>query len=268
MNSMTPRMSDMPGLWRRSLIDRADGSRDVTTQVHWLQGQSLFADLRQPRLRSELAHVETLRDLSPQDCLQLALQEGFAGRLLFDGDCFEWRRCIDYQPPAAVADAGWLYWESDILVEKGRDVPYIEHWHRDAAVVDRPPCAIVLRGIEQPDALLLLVGTVFMFARARTAPAAPGQTLAQCVAGAASAREARALVDCEISLGQVGRRGCRIRASTLPYRVGRDLGVAVAGSCITTMDTGPRGEALCRRWEVIESEGDPGADWTAVSGDA
>ena len=259
-------MESMPGLWWRSLIERADGTRDVTTNVRWLQGATLFVDLRQPASLPGLPHATALQALSPQDCLALAQQQGFAGRLLFDGDCFEWQRQIDYQPPTAAADAGFLYWESDVLVEKGRDEFYIEHWHREAAVAGPPVCATVLRGTERPDAILLLVGTTFMFARARAVTATFGQTLAQCVAGADSVRWARALVDCEISLGRVRAGACLIEASTLPWRVGCDLAVNAAGAMLTTQDIGPDGAARVSRWEVAQAEGDPGAAWAAVSG--
>ncbi len=254
VKASVPLMTDMPGLWRRSLIERADGLRDITTRVNWLQGQTLFVDLRQPQPAPVLHQARSLQDLSLQDCLALATQEGFAGRLLFDGHWFEWQRSIDYQPQAALADAGRLFWESGVLVEEGRDARYVEHWHRDPAVVTRPLYAMRLRGAGQSDAMLVRAGAVFMFARGRSTTVAPGHTLEQCVLGAASVTVARALVDCEISLGEITAGRYLIQASTLPYRVGQDLKVATSGSFITTSDTAPRGETAVRRWEVIEAE--------------
>lgn len=261
MNTNCPTLAAMPGLWRRSLIERADGSRDITTRVYWLQGPTLYVDLRQPASLPDQAPVGSLQGLSQQDCLALAQQQGFAGRLQFDGDCFEWQRQIDYQPASAAADAGWLYWESQVLVERGRDEYYIEHWHRDAALAAAPLCAMTLHGVEQPDAILLRVGPTFMFARARTTTAPFGKTLAECVAGAGSVQSARALVDCEISLGRIGAGRCVIQASTLPWRVGCDLAVRVSGATLTTGDTGPDASPRTRHWDIAQAEGDPATDW-------
>ena len=88
----------MPGMWRRSLLIAADGARDFTTQVRWLQAQTLYVDLRQSAALPDFLHQRCLLDLTFEDCAQLALQEAFAGRLGFDGECFEWLRLIDFQP--------------------------------------------------------------------------------------------------------------------------------------------------------------------------
>src|SRR5580700_5540438 len=123
-----PPLADMPGMWRRSLIIQADGVRDTTSQVRWLQARTLFVDLRQGAALPDFLQLRCLDDLSFPDLLQLARQEGFAGRLGFEGDCFEWRRLIDFQPRSLRADAGRLWWEDEILVEAGRDEAYVEHW--------------------------------------------------------------------------------------------------------------------------------------------
>ena len=52
------------GLWTRSLIAWPDGKRDVTTQVAWLQGTGLFADLRQPPARFGSSHTHNVLTLS------------------------------------------------------------------------------------------------------------------------------------------------------------------------------------------------------------
>lgn len=246
MRHRAPPLSDMPGMWRRTLITHADGTRDTTTQVRWLQGPTLFVDLRQGVALPDFPNLRGLNDLSHEDCAALALQAGFAGRLEFDGDCFEWRRRIDFQPRAGT-DAGRLWWDGEVLIEAGRDVPYTEHWLRDPSVGLRPLSGLRLRDTQTGVAAQIVqVGTVFMLARDRAVVLPEGPTLAECVAGAASLAEARALLDCEITLGAGGFGPAPvILASTQPWRVAERFALPGAPA----------------RWEVIEAEGDPGALW-------
>ena len=90
-------ITDTLGLWERSLIAWPDGRQDTTTFVAWLQGPSLFTDLRQPANPPSFDGVSCLDDLQPQHLDWLVRQEGFAGRFLRDGDAFEWRRIIDFE---------------------------------------------------------------------------------------------------------------------------------------------------------------------------
>jgi hypothetical protein len=257
----------MPGMWRRSLLIHADGARDSTSQVRWLQARTLFVDLRQAGDLPDFLHLGCLNDLDPRDCTQLARQEGFAGRFGFDGDCFEWLRLIDFQPRSPFADAGRLWWEEEILMEAGRDIPYVEHWQRDPTVVTRPLAALRLRDpLEGVTALAIQVGTVFMFARARRSELPAGQTLAQCVAGASSLAAAREMLDCEITLGSVGSgegaAGANvILASTHPWRVSESFVLVCADSTVSTGDVDPSGRPRVRRWEILEAEGDPASVW-------
>lgn len=269
MQHQAPPLSEMPGMWRRSLIIHADGARDSTTQVRWLQAKTLFVDLRQGAALPDFLHLRCLNDLTMEDCARLAPQEGFAGRLGFDGDCFEWRRLIDFQPQSPSADAGRLWWQDDILIEAGRDVAYVEHWMRDPTVVTRPLAALLLREVESGlAALAVQVGTVFMYARDRGVALASGASLAECVAGAGSLAEAHAMLDCEITLGSAGARaepagdrGDVILASTHPWRVSERFQLTCSDSTVSTVDTDPAGVTVSRRWEVLEAEGDPGAAW-------
>jgi hypothetical protein len=255
----------MPGMWRRSLLIAADGARDFTTQVRWLQAQTLYVDLRQSARLPDFLHQRCLLDLTFEDCAQLAQQEAFAGRLGFDGECFKWLRLIDFQPQGSRADAGWLWWEEQTLIEAGRDVPYVEHWVRDPTVVTRPLAALRLRDpAAQVAAIAVQVGTVFMFARDRRVALPRGASLAECVAGAGSVEEARAMVDCEITLGSAGPGGNVILASTHPWRAGERFELACAQSTARTVEFDPTGSAVSRSWEVVEVEGDPRAVWPEI----
>ena len=260
----------MPGMWRWSLLIEASGVRDYTSQVRWLQAQTLFVDLRQGAALADFPQLRCLNDLTFEDCTQLARQEGFAGRLRFDGDCFEWLRLIDFQPRSLRADAGRLWWEDEVLIEAGRDVAYVEHWMRDPTVVTRPLAALRLRDVAAGVAgLVVQVGTVFMFARDRQTPLPAGTSLGECIAGAASLAGARAMLDCEITLGSAGfgaksdadDSGNVILASTHPWRVGQRFELACTDSTVTTSDTDPAGKPATRRWEILEAEGDPEVVW-------
>lgn len=129
------RVSDCVGLWRRTLLVEADGSRDTGTGVTWLQGESAFVDSR-----------------------------GFAGTLTGDGGVFEWHRTVDVEATGA-PDVGEMCWQGKTLVETGVHTDYVEHWVRDE--VESTPCwALFLTGPHSVPGLLLRVGNRFGFAGA------------------------------------------------------------------------------------------------------
>jgi hypothetical protein len=129
---VTPTIAECSGLWRRTLLIEADGSRNTGTNVVWLQGLSLFVDVRGP-------------------------DEGFAGRLDQRLDIFEWDRLVDLQPPG-LPDAGRMSWDGDILVEVGVHADYTEHWERQPGAVE--PCW----GLLLSSAVLVRVGNRFGWA--------------------------------------------------------------------------------------------------------
>ena len=123
--------SSCAGLWRRTLLIEADGSRVPGGHVRWLQGDSIYVDSR-----------------------------GFGGRLDQHGDVFEWHRMVDLEPPGPFPDEGAMHWDGNTLVETGVHVDYVEHWVRDDG--PRTPCwALTLRSADEGDALLLRVGAAF-----------------------------------------------------------------------------------------------------------
>ncbi|MGE2712649.1 hypothetical protein ACQI4L_01190 [Mycolicibacterium litorale] len=130
-------MDDCTGLWRRTLLVEADGSRDTGTDVVWLQGISAYVDSR-----------------------------GFAGVLTQRGDTFEWRRDFDVAPLSEFPDVGAVHWDGDTLVERGVYADYVEHWERDGGPVG--PCWAMWLTPATPSAggsgLLLRVGGRFGWA--------------------------------------------------------------------------------------------------------
>jgi hypothetical protein len=109
------------------------------------------------------------------------------------------------------------------------------------------------------NAVLLRVGSTFMFARNRTMPLPAQRTLQECVAAAPTVKVARQLVDCEISAGVVAAEGFRITASTLPFRRGRLLDHQLLHDSVMTLDHRSGGTGGARIWTIIDCEGDVGA---------
>lgn len=260
VQARVPHLADLRGLWQRSLISWPDGTRDTTTIVRWLQGSRAYVDLRQPAELGDFSHRRSLADLSMDDCARLAEQQGFAGRISFDGTHFEWERLIDLQPKALYADAGSLWWEDGVLIEKGRDIAYTEHWHRDDSAAVQPCASLAL--CEKSDGIngrLLRVGSWFMYARDRAAALPEHTSLSECVSAAPTLSHARVLIDCEISFGLVTREGFLISASSLPYRAGDLLGQRLDDHTLITKDRDAYGSTRVRRWDITERQGELGA---------
>jgi hypothetical protein len=122
-------MTECSGLWRRTLLINADGSRDTSTDVAWLQGVTAYVDTR-----------------------------GFAGRLGQRGDVFEWQRLIDIEPPGPFPDAGRMHWEASTLIETGVHEDYVEHWARDGGPAE------LCWALFATEAILLRAGAQFGWA--------------------------------------------------------------------------------------------------------
>jgi hypothetical protein len=131
--------ASLAGRWERLLLRTAEGGADTTTEVVWLQGPSLFVDLRLPAAGPP---------------------EGFAGVLTQAGRVFEWWHDIDLAAPGAPGagtDAGTLAWADGRLVERGIHGTYLEHWRRVPAVP--APCwGLRLTGPRGQQAVLVRVG--------------------------------------------------------------------------------------------------------------
>lgn len=240
------------GLWERSLIAWPDGRQDTTTFAAWLQGPTLFADLRQPAGAPSFEGVSCLNSLRPEHVHWLARQEGFAGRLVRSGDAFEWQRMVDFQCPSESTDAGYLAFSDGVLVEHGRDIPYIEHWHRKSTSVT-PHFAVRMSDPNASLGFLVRAGAAFMYVRDRATTLPHGATLPELVK-AGSPEGARALLDCEISFGHLQGAAWRVERSSLPYRVGADLAPDFTDdrTSLTISDIASDGTRLARTWTIVE----------------
>lgn len=249
------RLDQLGGLWRRSLIRQPDGTEDRTTEVHWLQGPSRYVDLRQPAGRPSFAGITCLAACGPDHLAWMATQEGFAGRLVAAGDYFEWEREIDFQPLSATPDAGRLWLEDGMMKEEGRDSPYLEHWH--LSLGGQPSAAFNL--VDDATGVagaLVVVGSTFMFARARKTLLPRGARLSDLLAETRDEIAAQDLLDCEIALGEVENGRFLVQRSTLPFREGAELLRVRDGNRVTTADTDCFGATLIRVWRIMDEERD------------
>ncbi|BBX93573.1 hypothetical protein H5U98_19945 [Mycolicibacterium boenickei] len=123
--------ADCAGLWRRTLLIEADGSRDTAAGVAWLQAGSAYVDSR-----------------------------GFGGELIQRGTVFSWRRDVELEPSGPVPDEGDMHWEGQTLVETGVHEDYVEHWVRDL-LPTTPRGGLFLRAPDGDRAILVRVGPVF-----------------------------------------------------------------------------------------------------------
>ncbi|MDO8420922.1 MAG: hypothetical protein Q7S99_02065 [Parvibaculum sp.] len=262
-----PMIDELAGLWRRSLIAWPDGPRDTATWVNWMQGPRVYLDLRQPAVKPDFHEVHGLRQLDRLQVAWMAEQEGFAGALHFDGTYFEWRREIDFQPQAIYSDEGKLWYDGDKMIEEGRDIAYIEHWHREPIEIE-PICAMRLKGrADGVRGFLLRAGSLFMYARGRNAEMPAGKHLRELVVAAPNLQAAQDLVDCEISQGAITSAGWIIQRSSLPFREAEDIApeylVHAGGDdphgMLVTRDTTPDGRRMLHHWDILDVEGDADA---------
>lgn len=251
-------LHDVPGLWRRTLIAWPDGRSDTETQVFWLQGPRHYADLRIPARRPACSDVTCLRDLDWTLLRFMARQEGFFGRLDMAESIGQWHRAFDYQPDTGVADRGMLAFEDGILVERGIELPYTEHWLRQPDTSEA--VALLLETEAGTPGCFVVAGDAFVYARGRTAALPHGVTLDHLIDDAASLQAAQDLFDCEISFGhrQSDDKGgdWRIERSSLCFREGAALAPVLdsAAGVLVVDDVTPEGAPIKRSWRVIGTE--------------
>lgn len=235
---------------------------DTHTEVEWLQAGPLYVDLRQPIGLAARISAACLAEVSPEDALLLVMQEGFAGEFVIAGAKGEWLREIDFQPPAPVRDHGLLEVYGDLLIERGIESDYIEHWQRQGAASNTKEWSARFLTEDEAPAIVVRHGNRFGYTRGRAAPLDNGDTLAELVSGAAP-ELARALLDCEISVGTITAEGWRIERSSLPWRQGATLLTSDAALCcevLTIADSDDWGNPRQRRLHLLDLHGLPAFD--------
>lgn len=254
-------LDEIRGLWRRDMIAWPDGRLDRATEVYWSQGPRLYADLRVPLGRPPQGRCGCLRDFDETMLRFMARQEGFFGHLDVNGSIGHWHRAFDYQPDTGAADHGSLAFEGAMLVERGIDLPYVEHWSREPQT-DQAAMALWLTAEKAlPFGCLVVTGDAFIYARSRSAPLPPATKLAQNIDNATSLQAAQDLFDCEISFGRRHRSDWRIERSSLCFREGAALSPVLdhAAGTLVIDDVSPTGMPMQRRWRIAACESTRGA---------
>ncbi len=266
------------GVWQRTLL-QTPTLRDTATTVFWLQTAHWHADIRIPAARPDFTSVAALADCSAAQRAWLATQQGFAGStavsIAAEAEVCTWHRLLDFQPPAAGPDAGFMQFSPTHLIETGVHGVYLEHWQKlpgsDTGFMVLQ-CLQEDTGAPAAPRLLLVAGDYVMHVRSR-AQAWPAGTLPGTSAAQAADLQAwPALLDFEIAFGKRTADGWEIRHATLPWREATRIDLRMMSPDLKTPGSGPAwrllqaGQAvdLCwsgaaSRWQVLEWQ--PPAPW-------
>lgn len=247
-------VGELQGLWRRSLMAWPDMPEDRTTWVSWLQGPSLYADLRQPAGKPDFSGVRCLRDLEIEQIRWMAGQMAFAGTFQCEGKLFSWGHDLDYGPLSPTPDRAFLWFEHDRLVERGQEIPFTEHWHRSGGA-SRISGAALLKDREGRSAILVRDGEHFLIANSYDGPAYRAETLSLCIEMATGIVEMQDMVGSEFSFGKISEAGWLIERSSLPFREGADLHPVFRANGVRLSRITPDGAPFDHEWVVEFSEG-------------
>ena len=220
-DSRTVRPVDLTGVLRRTLLVGPDGRRDTSSEVVWLQGPSLYVDVRRP--------AGTPRD--PDDDRAWArAHEGFAGRCTRTADgVTHWERAVDVRAPGPFPDAGLLTRDGADVVERGVHVPYTERWAPEPVPPGAPVAGALLRAVDDGRAgVLVRAGDRFGWACGRGPDDDPADPLTAHVA-----------------VGRITGAGWIVELATLPRLEGRDLRPHRDAAGLGTD---------ARTWQVLDTE--------------
>ena len=204
------------GVWSRRLLETAQ-MRDTTTLVRWMQLGQWHADLRVP--------VATDAPL-----------QGFSGTTkvtqVGGQEMCTWQRLVDYQPPRATVDEGWMVFKTpEQVVETGIHGVYYEVWDRlPGSTGRRIALAEPMRSDGRPSARLFVSGGYLM----RVRPVDP--------LGPAF----------EISFGQFANGEFSIEASTISKLTGTCTALSMSRVNESVADVGMGSET--RPWGILEWE--------------
>ena len=231
-------LPELWGCWQRNWIEFADGRRDATTFVVWLQLPSLMADIRIAADRPDMRARGALSECSLTELHALAGSESSSGFTICTPVTIgsggvrrataEWHtrgHGVAFQPVSAYPEPGWLEWGDDptLMIERAPSGAYTEEWQLVAGSTEPLTyCRLA------PDTELYIAGAVAVLVRDRPCPVPRSARLSELIADAGHDRAAiEALLDCEFSFARLGNGGFVIEVSTLPWREGQVLDVSV-----------------------------------------
>ena len=214
---------ELLGCWQRRWIEFADGNRDDTSFVVWLQLPSLMADVRLSGPALGLAGRRSIAELSNDELLPLADSDSSSGATTctpvvvgangVSHATAEWAGIVSFQPISAYPEPGLLEWIGDgtVLVERAPSGAYVEEWHLLPGSRGPLVHTVLADGSEWYRA-----GDVGVLVRDRRS-ALPDVARLADIDDRATLETA---VDCEFSFAHRIDGSWMIAASTLPWRVG------------------------------------------------
>ncbi len=221
---------ELRGCWRRAWIEFADGSRDETSLVVWLQLESQMADVRLPAARGSVAARSGFAECSLDELRALADGEsssaittcssvvtGSDGVRRATAEWIEGEHSVGFHPLSAFPEPGLLEWiADDVLIERAPSGAYVEEWHRLAGTTDPLRHMVDVDGRQ-----IYRAGDAAVVVRDRPRPLPRVARLDELVAECGDDRDRLvALVDCEFSFARRRDGDFVIEASTLPWREG------------------------------------------------
>lgn len=234
---MMPTIENVPtllqGVWERRWIENADGSRDDTSTVVWLQFESEMVDVRFTADRYELATRGSLDGCDLADLIRLSDTDSSSGYTTCtplvgtDGvrsGTAQWfsDTGIAVQPQTLYPEAGALEWNADgsVMTERAPSGAYVEEWHLVPSTG---------RGAEQRRTSgdgyeLFVIGPVAVEVIDRRDRILTQGRLDDIISSMGDDLDAaRRLLDCEFSLAYEQHGQYLITASTHPWRIGQPL---------------------------------------------
>jgi hypothetical protein len=226
---------EMLGCWRRAWIEFADGTRDDTTTVVWLQTESLMADVRIAADRDDLRGRAGLHECTADDLRAIASADASSGftdcsPVVIGADGVRaatatWHtrgHGVNFQPVSAFPEPGLMEWNDDatVMMERAPSGAYVEEWRLVPGSRDR------LSVTQVDDETVYRAGPIAVFVRDRRVAIPRPARLQELLGDHEDDRPMiEALLDCEFSVAELDGGQWTIIASTLPWREGEVLDV-------------------------------------------
>jgi hypothetical protein len=223
------------GCWRRAWIEFADGTRDDTSMVLWLQTESLMVDVRIAADRPDMSSRAGLHECTIDELRALAASDASNGftectPIVVSADgvrsataCWHTRgHGVNFQPVSAFPEPGLLSWNDDasVMIERAPSGAYVEEWRLVPG--SREPLDVMPAG----EAMVYRAGDVAVLVRDRARPVPRLARLPELLDQYVTDRPTvEALLDCEFSVAELSGTNWTITASTLPWREGMVLDV-------------------------------------------